>query len=103
MSADGSLFRIASRVAFFLLALGVVYLSVGSFPSDAPPGNQITRMIATLLFGDATHADKVGHFMAYVALGGAAVFAALAQRPIWAAPALLALFGAGLEGVQYFH
>lgn len=102
MTLRHSYFQLVSRIAFFLLAILVAYLSVGSFPSDAPPGNKITRMIATVLFGDTTHADKVGHFMAYVTLGAAAVFAALVRRPIWAPPVLLAFFGAGLEGAQYF-
>ncbi len=91
-----------SRLAFILLIVLVAVLSVSTFPTNAPPGNQITRMIATLLFGDASHADKVGHFLAYFVLGGAAVFAALVRQPLWAAPALLALYGAGLEGVQHF-
>lgn len=102
MVAQHSAIRIAAVAAFFVLALLVAYLSLGSFPSNAPPGNQVTRMIATLLFGDAAHADKVGHFLAYVTLGVAAVAAAIARRPVWAAPVLLALYGAGLEGVQYF-
>ncbi len=90
------------RVGFVLLLGVVTVLSLASFPSGAAPGNALTRMIATLLLGDAAHADKVGHFMAYSALGAAAYFAAIARRPFWAAPALLALYGAGLEGVQYF-
>ncbi len=94
--------RALGRVAFILLLGFVTVLSVASFPSDSPPGNMLTRFIATLLLGDATHADKIGHFLAYFVLGGAAFFAAIARQPLWAAPALLALYGAGLEGVQYF-
>lgn len=102
MAVRNSVIRGAAVAVFVVLALVVAYLSVGSFPTGAPPGNQITRMIATLLFGDVTHADKVGHFLAYMTLGVAAVAAAIARRPVWAAPALLALYGAALEAVQYF-
>lgn len=102
MQRRKTLLQLLSRVVFVLLLILVAALSISTFPTNAPPGNQITRAIATLFFGDATHADKVGHFLAYFVLGGAAVFAAIMRQPIWAAPALLALYGAGLEGVQYF-
>ncbi len=94
--------RALGRAAFILLLAFVTVLSVASFPSNAPPGNAVTRMIAAFLLGDAAHADKVGHFLAYFVLGGAAYIAGVARRPVWLAPALLALYGAGLEGVQYF-
>ena len=90
------------RLVLLALAAAVTALSVASFPPSAIPGNALTRFIANLLFGDVSNADKVGHFIAYVGLGGAAFFAQIARRPIWLAPLLLALYGAALEGVQFF-
>ena len=95
--------RITLARAGFILLLGVVtVISVWPNPAGVIPGNAITRFIADLFFGAATHADKVGHFLAYSALGGAAYLAALARKPIWRAPLLLALYGVVLEGVQFF-
>ncbi len=89
--------------AGFIVLLGVVtVVSVLPNPTGAIPGNAITRFIAALFFGATTHADKVGHFLAYSALGGAAYLAVIARKPIWRAPLLLAFYGVCLEGVQYF-
>lgn len=95
--------RIMLARAGFIILLGVVtVISVLPNPTGAIPGNAITRFISALFLGATTHADKVGHFLAYSALGGAAYLAMLARKPIWRAPFLLAVYGVCLEGVQYF-
>ena len=95
--------RILLARAGFVFLLGIVtVISVWPNPAGGVPGNAITRFIAALFFDGGAHADKVGHFLAYSALGGVAFLAAIARKPIWRAPLLLALYGVGLEGVQYF-
>lgn len=95
-------YRAGARIALLLLVILVTVLSVASLPPSATPGNFITRAVSTLLFGDASNADKVGHFIAYFMLGMAAYAAGVARRPFWFGPLLLAVYGVGLEGVQYF-
>ena len=54
-----------------------------------------------LCLGDSGLADKVAHFMAYGALGASAYWAQLSLfKTRWALPALLAAYGAALEGLQ---
>lgn len=90
------------RAVFFALLAIVTYLTVAPNPPQADGGFAATRMIAEFLFGDAGQGDKIGHFMAYGALGGAARFAFRGRGLFWSTPALLAAYGAGLEGAQYF-
>ena len=90
------------RILLFLLLAAVAYLSLAAFPAGAVPGNKLTRMIASALFGDVSTADKVGHFIAYFSLGAAAFAAHVARRSLWLAPLLITLYGVALEGAQYF-
>ena len=92
----------AGRAAFFALLVLVTYLSLAPSPPDAPSGIAATRMIAEFLLGDAAHADKIGHFAAYAALGAVAHVARVFRSSYWCAPLALAAYGAGLEGGQYF-
>ncbi|MEM8772479.1 MAG: VanZ family protein [Pseudomonadota bacterium] len=93
---------ILGKTVFFSLLTFVTYLTVAPNPPDSGSGMAATRMIAEALFGSAEYADKVAHFAAYLALGCSAMLADLFPRRSWAAPLALALYGAALEGVQYF-
>jgi len=95
-------FRAGARIALLLLVVLVTVLSVASLPPSATPGNFITRAVSEFLFSEASNADKVGHFIAYFVLGMATFAAGVARRPFWLGTLLLAAYGVGLEGVQYF-
>lgn len=90
-----------ARGVFGVLFLVVTFLTVTPNPDDAKSGMEFARWIAARLFGDDAFADKVGHFLAYAALGLAAFWARFAPRGrrLWA-PLALAVYGAALEGVQ---
>jgi hypothetical protein len=90
------------RAAFVVLLGLATYASIGAPPSDDSSGFVLAQMVAAFVFGDPEQADKVGHFITYAALGGAARFASFFPNRFWAAPSLLALYGALMEGVQYF-
>lgn len=94
-------FLTVARIVFAVLLIAVTYLTVTPNPVDVEGGMDFARWIASMLFGDAGYGDKIGHFLAYGALGAAA---ALAQLKISGRAALmvvaLALYGASLEGVQ---
>lgn len=97
-----SVFTVLGRAFFFLLLAFITYLTVAPNPPESESGFAATRFLADMVFGDAGHADKIGHFLAYGALGTAAVGAVFKTKQFWMVPAILALYGAGLEGVQYF-
>ncbi len=89
------------RVAFFALALFVTWQTLTPDPDDTEGGMAIARIIAELIFDSPELADKVAHFMAYAALGGASAlsqFRMLGLRsPVIAA---IAVYGMALEGLQ---
>lgn len=89
------------RGLFALLLIFVTWQTLSPDPADTEQGFAIARMIANFLFHDAALADKVGHFMAYSALGASAAFAHLqfAGRRSMAIVGL-ALYGAFLEFMQ---
>ena len=90
-----------ARIAFGLLFMLVTFLTLTPNPDDTKSGLALTRWIAALLLGDAAFADKVAHFLAYALLGATAFWARIAlfgER--WIASVALALYGAGLEGLQ---
>lgn len=95
-------YLIAGRVLFIGLLVIVTYLTVAPNPETAEPGFLATRIIASFLFGDAAYADKVGHFVAYGALGAAARFSLRPGVQWWPVALGLAAYGMSLEGVQYF-
>lgn len=70
-------FVLAMRVCFVLLLIIVTVLSLISNPDDVPGGPAFSRWLSGLLFGTEAYADKVSHVIAYGALGGSAVLAAL--------------------------
>ncbi|MEO0399949.1 MAG: VanZ family protein [Pseudomonadota bacterium] len=89
------------RALFCVLFVVVTYLTVTPNPDTAGPGNALTDFLAELLFGSAQNADKIGHFIAYLALGGSAVLARLKVFGARAASlVVIALYGAFLEVVQ---
>lgn len=89
------------RGVFAALFIMVTYLTLTPNPDDTKPSIAIARFIAELLFHDERFGDKVAHFMAYAALGGAAAFAglAIAGRRAYLIGAL-AIYGALLEFIQ---
>lgn len=95
-------FLIGLRFGFAALLAIVTWLSIAPNPDESHTGMAATRMIADFFLGDAAHADKVGHFAAYGALGASVFFARILHRPFWAAPLALGVYGVALEGVQYF-
>ncbi len=89
------------RGVFVLCLLLVTWLTLTPNPDDTESGMAITRWFARMLFGDEALSDKLAHFGAYGLLGVLALPARvnlLNQK--WAAPALLAVYGVLLEGVQ---
>ena len=94
-------FVFAARILFAILFGLVTYLTVTTNPETTEGGMALTRWLAEMVLGQAALADKVAHFLAYGALGAAAMFAnlRLARRRIVTVLALAA-YGALLEGVQ---
>jgi hypothetical protein len=89
------------RLAFVALALFVTWQTLTPDPDDTEGGMAIALIIAELIFQAPEMADKVAHFLAYAALGGAAAlsqFQMLGLRsPVIAA---IAVYGMALEGLQ---
>ena len=93
--------RWLARIGFVLLFLVVTYLTLTPNPEDTEGGLAFTRWIAQALFGDEAFGDKVAHFIAYAALGGAAVIAELRIFGRMTVTILaLAAYGLLLEGAQ---
>ena len=89
------------RGLFAALFLLVTYLTLTPNPEETESGFALARWVAVAFLGDATFADKVGHFLGYGALGASAFWAQLSiMKKRWAMPIALALYGAGLEGLQ---
>ncbi len=96
-------FRKAWRGVFALLFIVVTFLTLTPNPEDTQSGLAIARFLAQLIFHDAAFGDKVAHFLAYAALGGAATFADMRIRERRAATiVILAAYGAILEFLQGF-
>lgn len=89
------------RIAFVALALFVTWQTLTPDPDDTEGGLAIARIIAERILHAPELTDKVAHFMAYAALGGAAAlgrFRMLGLRsPVIAA---IAVYGMALEGLQ---
>ena len=94
-------FLFVARAVFFFLLAAVAFLTLTPNPDDVEASLDFGRWIAQSLFGDASLGDKVGHFLAYAALGAAAALAQIriARSGRWTILALM-LYGAALEGVQ---
>lgn len=90
-----------ARAAFIVLLLAVTYLTVTPNPENVEGGMDFARWVSAMLFGDAGYGDKIGHFLAYGALGAAAAFAQIriGGRAGLTVAALM-IYGASLEGVQ---
>ena len=89
------------RCCFVALLLFITYLTVTPNPDGVESGMAMTRWLASFLFGDARHDDKIAHFGAYAVLAATAYWANIRgfSGP-WSPPIFLAVYGAGLEGVQ---
>jgi len=85
-----------------LLAL-VAWLSLTPDEATTSAGFSLVRRLAAFLFGEARHSDKLAHFLAYGALGGAYILAEI--RPLgarlWGLMGIV-LYGLALEGAQEF-
>lgn len=89
------------RGVFALLIIFITWQTLTPDPDDTEPSIEIARFIARVLFHNEAVSDKVAHFMAYAALGGAAAFAHLAiSGRRWAMVGALALYGILLEYLQ---
>ncbi|GGD08719.1 VanZ family protein [Aquisalinus flavus] len=94
-------FVLSMRVCFALLLVVVTLLSLIPNPDDVPGGPDFSRWLSGLLFGTEDYADKMSHFIAYGALGGTAVLAAL--RPfgrVVLLPVLLIAYSGLIEVLQ---
>lgn len=101
---SSSLFRVPLfwlRILFATLFVVITYLTLTPNPVESEPGFALTRFISSMFFGDSKNADKVGHFLAYAALGYVAFWARLALfSKKWTVVAALALYGVLLEILQ---
>lgn len=88
--------------AFFAAWLAfVTFQTLTPSPDDATSGIALARWLAEALFHRPELADKVAHFLAYAALGATAAFARFHMLGLRAPViALLAAYGAALEGMQ---
>lgn len=66
--------QFAARLAVPFLALIIAFLSLKPADPNQTGGFPALEFIAELLLGSAERQDKVGHFLAYAALAGAAAF-----------------------------
>lgn len=89
------------RGAFALLLLFVTWQTLTPDPEEAESGLAIARYLAELLFQNPGYADKIAHFLAYAALGGAAGLGDLrVNGKRRHAVLLLAIYGVLLELLQ---
>lgn len=95
------LIRIFWRCVFCVLFCFVTFISIIPNPTAPDSGMDLIRWIASIFLGTPENADKVGHFLAYGALGFTSIGAKIVQRrSIWRIPVCLAIYGCCLEGVQ---
>lgn len=93
--------RSAWRGVFALLLLFVTWQTLTPSPEETDSGLALARYLAEMLFQSAAHADKVAHFLAYSALGGAAGMGGLrlgGRRRL--SVAALTVYGVLLEYLQ---
>lgn len=92
---------VALRAGFALLLALVTWLTLGPIDDEPAQGFAPLQWLAAALFGDPAQADKIGHFLAYAALGATAALGRLdlAGRAALTVAAL-ALYGLTLEGAQ---
>ncbi|MEO1311093.1 MAG: hypothetical protein AAFV51_09005 [Pseudomonadota bacterium] len=90
--------KVALRGLFIVVFIGVTIISLIPNPENAPAGGTMTRWLALLFLGAEQHADKVGHFLAYGALGFLGAASRVRVPRIDAlGPAALALWGVVME------
>jgi VanZ family protein len=89
------------RTIFAVWLAFVTWQTLTPSPDDTTSGIALARWLAEIVLHRPELADKVAHFLAYAGLGGAAAFARFhmvgLRLPI---VALLAAYGAALEGMQ---
>jgi len=89
------------RLLFGALFVVITFLTLTPNPVESEPGFALTRFLSSMLFGDSENADKVGHFLAYGALGFAAFWARFVLfSKQWTMVVALALYGVLLEILQ---
>lgn len=88
-----------ARIALPIIMIAIAYLSLKPADPDPEGGFALLRMMAAFLFGDPSMQDKIGHFLAYGAVAGAAVLA-LPLRPVWQIAATSLLYGGLFEILQ---
>lgn len=75
----------------------IAYLSLDPSPPDPEGGFALLRFLAELLLGSAEQKDKVGHFIAYAALGGVLTLSLRSLRGAAAAFIIAFSYGALFE------
>jgi VanZ family protein len=89
------------RGVFALLIVFVTWQTLTPDPDETESGMALARYLAEMLFNSPEHADKVGHFLAYSALGGTAGLGGLKLRGRRRFSVLgLTLYGMVLEYLQ---
>ena len=90
-----------ARIATALLAVAIAILSLIPNPDDMTGGKDIGAWLSALLFGTPAYGDKVSHFVAYGALGFAAMIGFGRTRGGMIATAVgIVVYGGALELLQ---
>lgn len=96
--------RLLSQFLAVTTAFAIAMLSLSS--SDGPPSGLFALLeeLVAALFGDAIGYDKVGHYIAYAALGAFAAFGVRLHGPraLMSMAAAILLYGGLLEVIQGF-
>lgn len=94
-------FRHFWQFAFCALLVLVMVLSLIPDPESVASAMSLSELIARIIFGSETHADKISHFIAYATLGGVFVFTGwrVFGRRIYGI-VMLAAYGMAIERLQ---
>jgi len=89
------------KIVFLILLTIVTLLSLLTSPIDGPSGSAFTRFLSKILFKAPEHADKIGHFIAYAALGFSATAAQFIRiQKSWIIFLGLSIYGYFMEYLQ---
>ena len=94
--------RLFFKILFFILLIIVTFLSLTPSQIEGEQGIELTRFLAKFFLGNEAYSDKIGHFLAYGALGfsvSAAMFFPL--KKLWVPMLGLSFYGFLLEFIQF--
>ncbi len=90
-----------SRAFFVMLLVLVTFLTLTPNPQDSGAGIGFTQWVSAQLFSDPQYSDKIGHFLAYGVLSGAAIVAQIKLfGRFFPVTILLSFYGVLLEVIQ---